>query len=76
MVQRPTKCLHHYLWFNKQYNNLPPEIKPPPATTHVVFLGAFESDFGFTLIERKSLTLDQLQIDALEVEANLASTGK
>jgi len=41
-----------------------------------VFLGAFESNFGFTLRERKSLTLDQIQIDALEVEANFTSSGK
>jgi len=39
-------------------------------------LRAFESDFGFTLRERKSLSLDQLQIDALEVEANFTSVGK
>lgn len=39
-------------------------------------MGSFESDFGFTLRERKSLTLDRLQIDALEVEANFTSTGK
>jgi hypothetical protein len=38
-------------------------------------LGAFESDFGFTLRERKSLTLDQLQVDALEVEENFTSQG-
>jgi len=38
----------------------------------VVFVGAFESDVGFTLKERKSTTLDQLQIDSLKVEANLA----
>jgi len=39
-------------------------------------VGAFESDFGFTLRERKSHTLDQLQVDALEVEENFTSTGK
>jgi len=62
--------------FNKKYNNLPVEIKPPPVVAHVVLLGSFESDIGFTLRERKSLTLDQLQIDALEVEENLSSAGK
>lgn len=62
--------------FNKKYNNLPAEIKPHPAAARVAYLGAFESDFGFTLRERKSPTLDQLQVDALEVEANFASTWK
>lgn len=61
--------------FNKKYNNLPSEIKPPQATTRVVFVGVFESNFGFTIRERKSHTLDQLQVDALEVEANFTSAG-
>ena len=39
-------------------------------------MGALESEFGFTLRERKSRTLDQLQVDALEVEANFTSAGK
>lgn len=42
----------------------------------MVLLGAFESEVGFCLRERKYLTLEQLQIDALEVEVNLASVGK
>lgn len=39
-------------------------------------MGAFESDFGFTLRERKSRTLDQLQVNALEVEENFTSVEK
>ena len=62
--------------FNKLYNNLPAKIKPPQATSKVVFVWEFELEFGFTLRERKSWTLDQIQIDALEVEANFTSTGK
>lgn len=62
--------------FNKQYNNLPIEIKPPQVVARVIFLGAFESEFGFTLRERKSRTLDQLQVDALEVEENFTLAGK
>lgn len=62
--------------FNKQYNNLPCEIKPPQVVARVVFVGAFECDFCFTLRERKSRILDQLQVDALEVEANFTSVGK
>ena len=51
-------------------------MKPPQTATKVVFVGAFESEFGFTLRERKSTSLDQAQTDALEIEANFASTGK
>jgi len=42
----------------------------------VGFARAFETDFGFTLRERKSHSLDWIQIDALEVEANFTSNGK
>lgn len=34
--------------FNKLYNTLPLEIKPPPASAKVVFAREFESNFGFT----------------------------
>lgn len=40
------------------------------------FSRAFEPEFGFTLRERKSYTLDQIQIDSLEVEENFISIGK
>lgn len=56
--------------FNKLYDSFPVEITPPHATSKVVFSRAFKSYFGFTVRERKSLTLDQIQTDALEVEAN------
>ena len=29
--------------FNKLYNSLPAEIKPPPAGAKITFVGAFES---------------------------------
>ena len=37
---------------------------------------AFDSEFGFSPRERNSATLDDAQTDALELEANFASTGK
>ena len=42
----------------------------------VFFVAAFDSEFGFSLRERKPATLDDAQLDALELEANFASTGK
>lgn len=62
--------------FNKLYNSLPVEIKPPPAGEKITFAGGFESDFGFTLRERRSPNLDQIQTNALEIEANLVAAGK
>lgn len=44
--------------FNKLYNSFPIEIKPPQTTAKEVFPGDFEPEFGFTLRERKSHTLD------------------
>ena len=62
--------------FNKLYNSLPLEMKPPPIGARVVFAGAFEPEFSFTLRERRSPTLEQIQTDALEIEANMSATGK
>jgi len=52
------------------------EIKPPPAGAKINFAGSFESNFGFTLRERRSPNLDHIQTDALEIEENLVATSK
>ena len=44
--------------FNKLYNNLPAEIKPPQAAAKVVFARPFKPEFGFTLREIKSKYLE------------------
>ena len=62
--------------FNKLFNSLPTEMKPPPVGARVVFAGTFESDFSFTLRERRSATLEKIQTDALEIKANMTATGK
>ena len=62
--------------FHKLYLNLPADMKPHQNAAKVVFIAAFDSDFGFSLRERKPTTLYDAQSDALELEANFASTGK
>jgi len=62
--------------FNKLYNSLHLEMKPPPIGARVVFAGVFEPEFSFMLRERRFPTLDQIQTDALEIEANMSATGK
>ena len=62
--------------FNKLYNSSPTEVKPPPIGARVVFAGVFVSYFSFTLRERRSPTLEQIQMDALEIEANMTAAGK
>ena len=39
-------------------------------------MAAFDSEFGFSLRERKLATLDDAQTHALELEENFSSTGK
>ena len=51
-------------------------MKPHQNAAKVVFIAAFDSDFSFSLRERKHATLDDAQSDALELEANFASSGK
>ena len=61
---------------NKMYNSLPIEMKPLPIGARVVFSQAFESYFSFTLRERRSPTLEKIQDDALEIEANMTAARK
>ena len=51
-------------------------MKPHQNAAKVVFIAAFDSDFGFSLRERKLATLDDAQSDALELEENFSFTGK
>ena len=62
--------------FNKLYLSLPPDMKPHQMTAKVVFVAAFDLEFGFSLREGNPATLDDAQTDALELEENFASTGK
>ena len=62
--------------FNKLYLSLLADMKPHQTATKVVFVVAFDSEFGFSLRERKPATLDDAQEDSLELEANFASIGK
>lgn len=62
--------------FNNLYLSLPPKMKPHETVAKIVFIAAFDFDFGFSLRERKPATLDDAQSDSLELESNFASTGK
>jgi len=42
----------------------------------ITFTRAFETNFGCTLRERRAPTLEQIQVDALGIEANLVVAGK
>ena len=75
--KRPNEDVSSFIKrFNKLYASLSAEMKPHQIAAKVVFVAAFDVDFGFSLRERKSVTLDDAQTDTLEVEANFTSTGK
>lgn len=61
--------------FNKLYHKMPPDCKPPVAATKSRFSKAFEDDFVVMLREGTSRTLEDMQTNAIEVEANSATSA-
>jgi hypothetical protein len=57
--------------FNKVYHAIPVYIRPPPGSTHLHFLDAFNPKMAFQLRERNTATLEEMQKIAVDVEANL-----
>ena len=54
---------------------MPPDYKPPVTSAKVKFSKAFEDDFVVMLREITSRTLEDMQTNAIEEEANrVAST--
>jgi hypothetical protein len=62
--------------FQNLYHNLPVEIHPFEAATKVYYALAHHPDLDFYLREIKSPTLEQMYIDAEEIENNLWACGK
>ena len=60
--------------FNKLYHKMAADCKPPVAATKSRFSKAFDDDFGVMLRERTSRTLEDMQTNAIEVEANRAAS--
>jgi hypothetical protein len=62
--------------FNKMYNKIPTEIKPTETSAKITYANAFDSEFCLLLRERRSVTLANMQDDALEVESNILAAEK
>jgi len=62
--------------FNKHYHKMPPDCKPLLAAAKVRFSKAFEDEFAIMLRERVSHTLDDMQTNSIEVEANRSTSSK
>lgn len=52
------------------------DCKPPVAVAKVRFSKAFDGEFSVMLRERVSNTLEDMQTNAIEVEANRSASGK
>jgi hypothetical protein len=73
----PTETVQEFSTrFLKVYNSIPDQVKPPPGAAQLHYADAFESDFALLLRERRSTTLTDMMNDAIEVEVNLAASGK
>jgi hypothetical protein len=62
---------HFSARFNRVYNALPVDIRPPPGLAHLHFPDAFDPEMAFQLRERNTATLEEMQNVAVDVEANL-----
>jgi hypothetical protein len=60
-------CTH----FNKLYNAIPTNIKPPQGFALVKFPDGFDVDMSYQLRERNSITLEDMQKSTISLEANL-----
>lgn len=61
--------------FNKLYHKMPLDCKPPIVVAKSRFSKVFEYDFAVMLRERNTRTLEDIQTNAIEVEANRAASA-
>lgn len=59
--------------FNKIYNSISVKIKPPPGLALLHYPGCFDAELAYQLRETNATTLEQMQNNAIGVEANLSA---
>lgn len=57
--------------FNRVYNSILADIKPPPCLAMLHFLNGFEAEISYQLRERNLTTLEDMRKVVVDVEANL-----
>ena len=62
--------------FNKMYSRIPAEIKPSKTSAKLTYANSFDHGFSLLLRERKSVSLQNMQDAALEVESNILASNK
>ena len=53
------------------YHVIPIDIRPPPGSTHLHYPDAFDPEMTFQLRERNTVSLEEMQKVAVDVEVNL-----
>ena len=62
--------------FNKTYDAIPTDVKPPLGAAKMHYVDAFSSEFTLLLRERRSGSLEDMMDDATKVEVNLSTSNK
>lgn len=57
--------------FNNIYNSIPTIIQPPLGLALIIFPDGFDPNMSYQLRERNPIALEEMQINAVSVEANL-----
>lgn len=75
--RNPNESISYFIKrFNNIYNKMPADCKHLDIVAKLIFSKAFNDYFALMLRERKSKTLEDMEIDAINVEANKAASGK
>jgi hypothetical protein len=72
LKRHPGETVQHFSSrFNRVYNSMPADIRPPPGSTLLRYPDSFDPEMAFQLRERNTTTLKEMQDSAISVEANL-----
>jgi len=72
LKRKPGEIIHQFsARFNKVYHAIPADIRPPLGSAHLHYPDAFDPEMTFQLRERDTISLEEMQKVAVDVEANL-----
>jgi hypothetical protein len=72
LKRNPGETIHQFsARFNKVYHAIPADMRPPLGSTHLHYPDAFDPEMTFQLRERNTVSLEEMQKVAVDVEANL-----
>jgi len=71
MKRNPTETVQEFTArFYTVYNSIPDDMNPPPGLALLHYPDAFNLDMAYQLRERDPTTLEEMQRNAINVEAN------